>query len=291
MQKRMTFRWDDLRLFLAAYRTRSLTAGARKLGLNQSTMSRRLGAFESALGARLFDRTPEGLVATALAELLLPPAEKAEEAANDAARLASLSDRGVEGEVRIALSEGMAFYLLAPALPRLRERHEGLRISMVVSTRIADLTRREADLAIRFVRPSSGDLVARRAFAGEYALFGSPDLLARLGPSRRAVQDIDFVGWGEAQDGFGEARWERQKKLRIVARADAMTVRVAMAQAGIGAIEMAREFGSRVPGLVELDTPPLSLKAEAWLVTHRALQDVPRVRAVWDFVEELLALE
>ena len=289
MASELDFRWDDLRLFLAAYRTRSLTQAARRLGLNQSTTSRRLAAFEETLGARLFDRTPEGLVPVELAERLLGPAEQAEAATHEAARVVASGEAAVEGEVRVAVTEGVSYYVLAPAMARLRETHPGVRVTFVISVGVADLTRREADLAIRFARPSRGDLVHKRLWSGEYALFGSPAFAARLGPGPHAIRGLDFVGWDDqTQASIPEARWEAKAGVRCVVRASSVTTRIALAQAGCGALALARSWGRTLPGLIELESERVEMTADVWLVTHRALRDVPRVRAVWDFIEAVL---
>lgn len=290
MSAQSEFRWDDLRLFLAAFRTRSLTRSALQLGLNQSTMSRRLSAFEEALGARLFDRTPEGLLPTELAHRLLDAAQRAEAASHDVARL-SAGAAALQGEVRIAVAEGLSYYVLAPALPRFMALHPQLSVSFVISTSMADLTRREADLAVRHVRPQRGDLIAKKLLSAPYALFGSPGFAARLGPGPIALADLDFVGWDQSQDNIPEAQWERSNQVRCRTRANSLTTRVALAQAGCGAIELAQAWGRRLPGLVELPTPTLDLNAEVWLVTHSALREVPKVAQTWRFLEvELLRL-
>ncbi|HJL15365.1 MAG TPA: LysR family transcriptional regulator [Sandaracinaceae bacterium LLY-WYZ-13_1] len=281
--------WDDLRVFLAAYRERSLTGAARILELNQSTTSRRVSGLEAALGARLFDRTPEGLVPTALAEGILGAAERAEEAAHEVARLGSAAEKGVDGDVRVAMTVGMSTYLVAPALGRLREKHPGLRVHFVVDTTLADLTRREADVAIRFSRPTRGDLVAKRIFEGGYALYASEELAAQLGPGPHALGDLELIGWGADQAFFDEARWEQRAGVRFAAHADELTTRITLAKHGVGVIELATAFGDLLDGLVRLEgapTPPL--RGEVYLVTHSSLRAVPRVRAVWDFLEETI---
>jgi len=283
------FRWDDLRLFLVAYRSRSLTQAAVQLGLNQSTTSRRLKAFEEALGARLFDRTPEGLLPTDLAEALLGPAEQVEAASFDIARLSMGKEHALEGEVRLALSEGLATFVVAPAVSRLRRSHPGIRITMIVSNASADLSRREADVALRFFRPARGDLVARRVFAGEYGVFASKAFAKRLGRGRHPLRGLEFVGWETGELQFPERAWELKAGVQCVVSASSFTTRVRLAEEGCGAIALARNFGRTVPGLVELDTEPCPLRSEIWLVTHRSLQHVPRVRVVWEFLEELTA--
>ena len=101
-----------------------------------------------------------------------------------------------------------------------------------------------------------------------------------------AFEGLPFVCWGEGQTGFPEARWEHEVGVDPVARADVMTTRLALAQAGVGAIQLTRDWGRQIPGLVEIETEPQELEAEVWLVTHRTLREVPRVRAVWDWIAE-----
>jgi DNA-binding transcriptional LysR family regulator len=281
------FRWDDLRLFLVAYRSRSLTQAAVQLGLNQSTTSRRLKAFEAALGARLFDRTPEGLLPTELALALLGPAEQVEAASFDIARLSMGEEHALAGDVRLALSEGLATFVLAPQIRVLRQRYPGIRLTMAVSNATADLSRREADLALRFFRPARGDLVARRVFSGEYAVFASKELAARLGRGRQPLRGLEFVGWEAGELEVPEHAWEAQAGLHCVVSASSFSTRIRLAQEGCGAIALTRSFGRTIAGLVELDTDPCPLRSEIWLVTHRNMQHVPRVRVVWDFLEEI----
>lgn len=296
MQWRMTvdpaaslseFRWDDLRVFLVAYRSRSLTRAAVQLGLNQSTTSRRLQALEEALGARLFDRTPEGLVPTDLADQLLGAAEQVEAASFDIARLSMGKEHALSGDVRLALSEGLATFVIAPVVPELRRRHPGIRLTMIVSNASADLTRREADVALRFFRPARGDFVTRRVFSGDYAVFGSKAFAKRLGRGPHSLRGLDFIGWETGEITFPERVWELEAGVHCVVSASTFTTRVRLAELGCGAIALARNFGRTLPGLLELDTEPCALKTEIWLVTHRNLQHVPRVRVVWEFLEEI----
>lgn len=154
--------WDDLHLFLAAYRARSLTGAGKTLGLDQSTASRRLASLEKALKARLFDRVPGGLAPTGLAERVLPIAETAEGAAAAFVREAEAADEAVEGVVRLAVPDGIDSEFLVPLLPKLLAQYPGLVIELVASQQVANLARREADLALRLVRPRTGDLVARK---------------------------------------------------------------------------------------------------------------------------------
>lgn len=279
------FRWDDLRLFLAAYRARSLTAAAKALGLNQSTLSRRLASFEEGLGVPLFERTREGLVATAAADEILPAAELAEEASLDVARRVAPHVREVSGEVRVALTGGIG-RLFAPLLAGLRRDHPGLVVTLLVSTSFADLTRREADIAIRFQRPERGDLVSQRIARLHYRIFASEELARALGPGPHAVQELPWIAWDhQTQLHFPETRWERSLGVRPAAHATDVLVRIEMALGGVGVIALPYAGPTPVEGLVPIEVTGANLDAHTvsvWLVTHAALRRVPRVAAVWD---------
>ncbi|HEU4536894.1 MAG TPA: LysR family transcriptional regulator, partial [Polyangiaceae bacterium] len=146
-------RWDDVRVFLAAYQLGSLGAAGARLGLDVSTVSRRLTAFEAAIGAPLFDRSRRGLAPTRAAELALPAAEAMAAALARLARDASAPDAAAEGVVRLSVAPGFADAFLAPLVPALRARHPKITLELDASVRPLDLARREADLALRSVRP------------------------------------------------------------------------------------------------------------------------------------------
>ena len=141
-------RWEDVRVFLAVHRTRGLAAAGARLGMDASTVSRRLAGLEEALGARLFDRTRDGLLPTSAADLLLPAAEAMEAAHVSFVRDATGFEREAEGKVRVSVSPGMAEAFVAPALMRLRARHPKIRLELDASVRPVALSRREADIAL-----------------------------------------------------------------------------------------------------------------------------------------------
>ena len=153
-------RWEEVRLFLALYRERKLARAGATIGLDASTLSRRLSALEEAFATRLFDRTREGLVPTAGAELLLPAAEEMAAAHARFLKDASGFERLAEGVVRVSVPPGLAESFFGPALVRLHAKHPRIQIELEASTRFVDLTRREADIAVRTQRPQSGDLVS-----------------------------------------------------------------------------------------------------------------------------------
>jgi DNA-binding transcriptional LysR family regulator len=285
--------WDDLEVVLALGRTGSLVSAAERLGVNTSTVGRRLDALEHALGVHLFDRSSTGVAATELAEALLPIAEAMERSVADALRLVEGRETEPEGTVRVSAPPGVANWLLAPALIDLRRRHPKLAIELDASVGYTDLTRREADLALRGARPRSGDLISVRLLEAESVIVAAPELNAAIGKLAR-LDAIDWITWGPDLAGLPDARWITANVAaeRIVLRTSSMDAQIQAARAGLGAILIGRPFLA----WIGLEPVPLSRSlarrlpptptGALWLVGHRALRDVPRVRAVWDFIVE-----
>lgn len=287
-------RWDDARVLLALLGTRSLSGAGAHLGVNASTVSRRLDALEEALGARLFDRTPDGVLPTALAEELGPHAEAMERAAAGLVVAAQGRELLPEGEVRLTAPPGVAEYLVAPRLPALLARHPRLRLVVDASVAYADLTRREADLALRGARPAAGELVAKRLALADGWFFGAPAYVDALGALRR-LGDARWVTWGEDLAHIAPARFvtEQVPADQVVLRTSHMGTLMAAAAAGLGLVvvdrAMARACGLvpvRVTSELRRSLPSLEGRSELWLVAHRALREVPRIAAAWEFLVE-----
>jgi DNA-binding transcriptional LysR family regulator len=288
--------WDDVRLFLALCRARTVGAAAQALGVDTSTVSRRLAALEEALAAALFDRGREGIVATRAAEELMPVAEQMEDAMTRFTHAADGLEREVSGLVRLTCPADIAEVIVLPLLPGLLARHPGLRLAIDAGEGVLDLTRREADLALRVVRPTRGDLVVTRLLTVQWTLSASPTLARELGPLR-AWSDAPWVGWGAGLAEVGPARWLAQhaREVEPVVRSDSLSVQLAAVRAGIGAALLPAPSLEHY-GLAPVKLAP-SLRADAstwptnelYLITHRALREVPRVRAVWERLVARLA--
>ena len=292
LQNRTTpFRWDDLRVLLAIHRHGSVAAAGRSIGIDASTASRRLKALEEDLGARLFDRTPDGLLPTDLASRLLPHAEQAEAAALAVGAESAGEDVAAVGHVRLACADAFGVYALGPQLPAFLDAHPGLQLSILVSTDLVDLTRREADVAVRFVRPTQGDLVARRvASTGVYTGFVTAEYAAARG-GRVHADEVDWIGWSDTRAHLPEAQLYQQavgRPARITS--DNLVMQMEAMRAGAGAVLLPAALRAIAPELVEVEglrAPPLEMGT--WIVTHRALKDVPRIRLVMDWVAALIA--
>lgn len=292
-------RWDEVRLFLALHRERTLAAAGARVGLDASTLSRRLAALEESLGTRLFDRTREGLVPTEAAELLLPAAEEMAAAHVRFVQDARGFEAAAEGSVRLSVPPGLAESLIGPALVRLHAKHPRIRVELDASVGFVDLTRREADIAIRTRRPQSGDLVSVKLGERRW----TPMIAERHARRRKPVHDwgeLGWIAWGEAMREFPPARWlaKHVPASAVVLHTSHFTTQVSAVEAGLGAALLPPVYARladvapvpHAPGLAaSMSALPVS---ETWLVGHRALRAVPRVAAVWAFlVEELTRFE
>ncbi len=285
--------WDDVRLFLALCRSSTLGEAGRRLGVDGSTMSRRLVTLEEALATTLFERGRTGIVATEAAERLMPVAEEMEHVMARFTGEAETFEREIAGRVRIACPADAASVLVAPLLPALLQRHQHLQVDLDATERVVDMARRDADLALRTARPTQGDLVVTRLFPVGWSLAVSPDVAARVG-TLRAWADIPWITGSERSAQTTPGRWcaEHLQDIEPTLRSDSLTVQITAATIGLGAA-LIPNLSLEHYGLVPL---PLTRRLRAsvgpwpqddlYLVTHRTLRGVPRVRAVWEFLLE-----
>ena len=279
------FNWDDLKVLLAATRTGSLTRSAGELGVSLSTVSRRLVSLEQELGVPLFARTPEGLEPTHAALAIAEIASDIERSTHRLENVLTAVQEAPAGLVRIAALPDVMQVIVWPALEPLLERHPGLRLEVVSSENVADLTRREADIAIRTVRPERGDsLVMKRLRTVVMGLFGHVRYRDRPRESWR------WIGLSDRLAHLAESRLLAAlmgDKEPSVCVANLSEARIA-ASAGLGVTVLPRDLARVMPTLVELPMPFPAPEASLWLVGHEALQSAPRVAAVWTFLSELL---
>ena len=231
---------------------------------------------------------PGGLLPTPALERVLPWAEQAMHALAEMKSELAGFEREPRGVVRVAVLPGISRFLMAPALPRLVARHPGLSIELLPASAVVDLTRREADLAIRTVRPETGDLVVQRLAAFRIALMAAPSLLA--GRRRPALSRLPWLDFAEDMSGTPESAWLRAQVpgARVVLRSPDLETLISAAQSGLGALAVAQPLGRAAGGLVELpaSAPP---EGTLWLVAHRAVRNVPRVSVVWDWAVRTFA--
>ena len=227
--------WDDVRLFLALCRARTLGEAARTLQVDQSTVSRRLAALEETLAASLFDRGRSGISATEAAERLLPVAEEIEHAMARFGSAAESLEREVSGLVRVACPPDAAEVLIAPHLTALLASYPGLRLDLQAGEGVVDIARRAADIALRTARPDTGDLIVRTLALVDWVLAATPRLAQVLG-TLRSWRDVPWVTWGDRFAHLPAARWVREHaEVDPLLRSDSLRVQIAVVSTGLGA--------------------------------------------------------
>jgi len=283
--------WALYRSFLAVLDEGSLSGAARALGITQPTVGRHIEALERALGLVLFTRSQTGLLATEAAASLRGHLQAMSSTAASLEREA-LSHGGsvIKGVVRISCSDVIGVEVLPPTIVRLREAHPELRVELVLTDRVQDLLQREADIAVRMVEPTQGQLVARRIGAIELGLFAHRDYLARHGAPSDPAQLA-----GHAAIGYDTVvpyirRLEQKlpgiRREAFSLRSDNALAQLALLRAGAGVGMCQVPLGLRDPALQRLLPEAVSVPLECWVTMHDDLRGSPRCRATFDALVE-----
>ncbi|WP_308925513.1 LysR family transcriptional regulator [Janthinobacterium sp. J1-1] len=279
--------WDNARIFLAIGRAGTLRGAAALLRIDQATCGRRLAALETSLGARLFLRTPSGYVATPAGELALAAAEAMERAADQLQREMQGVDNRLSGLVRVATTDSMASHFVMAAMQRLHAAHPDIRIVLQVAPQLASLTRREADLAVRAVRPLAPDLISRHLVRRHLGLYASPAYLAERGEPVRgtalAGHDIVIYHQSITARHADKIAGEPVAKARVAMEVNSAMMLQEAARAGIGIAELGVHLGEIDPQLVRI-WPDRAEPYDVWLVMHEDLSRSARVRAAADAI-------
>lgn len=289
----MDIPWDDARVFLAVAEHGSLSRAATQLGMTQPTVSRRLAALEGSLGEALFSRGVEGASLTAYGERLLSPARRMAEGAAELSRVAEGRDASLEGTVRVTAPPGVAFEFVVPFAAKLREKRPGLRLEVVATTRYVDLSRREADLALRLKTPDQRDLTCVATVRDEAAPHVAAALAERIGPHPKPA-DVPWITWAPPLDDMqpGPLLQSLIPGFRPSFAADDYLVQLRAAEAGLGAMFLGRGRHKllRPTGLVELRVQGIArVPAATHLVCATRALEIPRVRAVADMLRAEMA--
>ncbi len=279
--------WDDLRFFAELARTGSLSAAARTLRVDHSTVARRITSLEGALGIRLFDRLPRGYVLTPEGEQVREQVERLEEDVFALQRTAQGRGPGLSGTVRVSAPPAFASLFLAPRLGLLRERHPNILLELAGNNLSVSLTRREADIALRLAQPEGSSLITRKVATTGYGLFAS-----RAYASGRDPQTMDLLGYEESLEHVPQQQWLRsfaQGRPLVLRMSDLVGLHSAV-KAGLGAAVLPFFATGGDLDLICLQrdgVPPRDL----WLVVHEDVRRSPRVRAVMDVLIEILGRE
>lgn len=282
--------WNLLRTFLAAAEAGTLTAAARRLGISQPTASRQIAALEGALGLTLFERAGKALVLTQAGAGLLAEARAMGAAADRLSLAAAGQAEAAVGLVSISASDAISAFVLPRLLGRVRAEAPGLQIEVLSSNALSDLLRREADIAVRHVRPQEPELIGRLLREATASFYASAEWVARNGHPRTAAeaQGADFIGVDRGQR-FIEHLAGIGLPLdpgRFPLISSNSVVSWALVRAGLGIGVMMDQIAEGTPGVVRVLEGLPCIRFPIWLVTHRELRTARRIRVVYDILAE-----
>ncbi len=276
--------WDDLRYALAIAEAGSLAGAARALGVQHTTVLRRLDALEQRLGARLFERHRQGYRPTEAGELMSAQARAMAPGVAELQRRILGRDTALQGQLRLSTAFVAMLYLLPGPLAAFARAHPGIAVEISESSALVDLSRRDADVALRMSAQVPEHLVGRRL--GEmrmriYAARGAADLPQAETPVPQLCQDYPWIGYERDRSSRFYDRWLRRHVAdeRIVMRADLMQSAAAMARTGLGLALLPTLAEAHEPELMPVSAVLPDMSIPVWLLTHPDLRDTARVRA------------
>lgn len=277
------WQWDDVRFFLALAREGTLSGAARLIGVGHVTVGRRIAFLEQHLGVKLLNKTPDGFVVTSAGQAILKQSAAMEEAALDLERAAAGRDARAAGSVRLTAPEALAHRFIVPAIAVLCRTHPELQIDLETGVRSLDIARREADLAVRFARPTDPNLVCRKLVEVGFALYASRRYLAEHPKLRRGGglvghDLITFTGtpppfsprfMGESLDGS-----------RTSLRCNNPLIQLEAAAKGLGIIELPCFLGDSCPHVIRALPGEKPILRPVWLIVHADLRRSARIKVV-----------
>jgi DNA-binding transcriptional LysR family regulator len=280
--------WDDVRFFLAVAKTGSFSAAATQLNTKQTTVGRRIQALERRLGAKLFDRHRHGMEVTPAARGVLVQAESMMSNATAIERHLAGLDREMAGVVRIAATEGVAAQWLVPRLGQLRRTHPDIIVQVIAGDQVLDLATRQADLAIRFFRPTSNQLVAARVGQFNMSILAAPNYIEQYGLPQKLddLREHHIVDHTTLHSLPAMKPWSEvvERSSNVVLRTNSSHSAMEAVKASWG-LSIFPSYSSKTANLIEAPIN-LNIVRDIWLVSHEETNKGARIRAVIDYVRE-----
>jgi DNA-binding transcriptional LysR family regulator len=282
--------WDHLRIFLAVARAGRVAAAARRLGIEHTTVSRRVASLERQVGAQLFYRTASGYLLTSVGKRVLANAESMERAAVTIGAAAGESAGRPSGLVRLGIPPEFASDWLAPHLPAFHSRYPEVQLQILVGTRTLDLSRGEAELALRTPRPHQTGLVTARIARGALGLYASKTFVRRKAlriEDAESARGIPLLVYTEQLQLLQDASWFQpvMEAATVMLQTNGTHVLLAAARASVGVAVLPRFVARNHDDLVAVSDNVA--EHEIWLVTHPEFRRDPKVRATADFLKEV----
>lgn len=281
--------WDNLRYVLAVADSGSVANAARALGVNHSTILRRLSAFERELGLRLFERLPNGYVPTAGCEELIATARSIDDVVTALERRLAGQDQRLTGKLRLTTTDTLMASVFPEVIKEFRAVHPEIEIEIAVSNEMFNLRKRDADVAIRPAPNPPESLVGRRIARIAFAVYGSRETYA----DARVEGELDTLPWIGVNDNLADtsvARWMRATLPRraVATRVNSLLALKLAAEAGLGVAALPCYLGDMSPSLVRLHAPIAAMETALWVLTHKDLRSAARVGAFIRFIADAL---
>lgn len=280
--------WNDLNLVLAICRSGTLSGAARTLGVNHSTVFRRINSIEEGLGVRLFERLPTGYAMTEAGEAVQTTAVRVENEVFALSRRMMGRDMGLHGSLRVTAPDGLALRILMPHMAAFSRIYPDIRLEFSVTNSFLELSQREADIAIRFTSRPPEAVVGRRICRFAISIYGSVAYL-----KAQADSSPDSYHWlipGEGLERLPAAKWfeKNYPTAKVVLRSNTFLMLFEAAKQGLGVAPIPCFLGDREAELERIMEPPKELDSELWLLVHPDLRRTARVRALFDFLLDAL---
>ncbi|MEL7538045.1 MAG: LysR family transcriptional regulator [Pseudomonadota bacterium] len=273
--------WDDIRYFLALCREGSVTQAGKVLGVNHTTVARRIAAFESRLGTRLFDRTRSGHAMTQAAENMYDKAVEMEASALAIDRETFGQDAELKGSLIVTVPYDFASRIIAPSLAKFCREYPQIDAELLTTTGLVDLTAREADIAVRMTEKPAEYLVGRKLLPLRHGIYGSPKYLASM------PECPDVVLYRSERE---TPEWvcDHYPNAKVVLRTDNMTTMRAAVVAGLGLARIPCFEGDSEPAIRRVDLPLTPSTWGLWILSHVDLRSTARVRVCREFLAEAI---
>jgi DNA-binding transcriptional LysR family regulator len=283
--KMRTLEWSDLRVVLAVARSKTLRRSAMSLHVNQSTVSRRVATLEEALGVRLFERVDGAMTATRAGEAVIDEAERIEHHILSIQERVANQDAVIAGSVRVTTVSMIANHILIPAMSQLRNRHPALCLELISDNANFSITRREADIAVRFARPSKDDgMLCQRVGEIEYAVF-----FAAAGAS---PDDLPWLTYDDSTANVPQTRWvasiKRKEEPTPLLVSDGEAILHAVRN-GLGKSLLPIFLKSRFDDIQVLPQYGTVLSREVWLIVHPQIRRLARIQSVMAWIASALS--
>lgn len=281
------FDWNDLRYFLTVARTGSTIAAAKELGVNQTTVQRRLAELEDRIGCKLVERHPTGYQLSALGQELLPCAKSVEEAIAGLERRLLSIDKALTDTIRITCPEALVNPLVKPLVDAFQARYPGLLIDLIVTERLLDLSRGEADISIRGGEPRDDVLIGRKISDNPWAVYASRSYIERHGRPKRPEDIVHhaIVDFGVAAN-LHLGKWLQSvaPHAKVAVHSETVIGALTAVKSGAGLAILPVQLGDPEKDLVRVIDPVPELMSKVYLLVHPDLRKIPRVRTFIDFV-------